>query len=338
MNITLWVATGCNLSCKYCYETNKVEALMTEETVENTFIFVKEEMARQNDTHLSIQFHGGEPLLNMKIIKYVTARAKQIFHSLSFSITTNGTLLDEDIVRFLVDNLFDVSISIDGREQTHNLNRLHKDGTGSFTDTYNGLTIAKKYLYNNIRIRMTVTPETLPLLYDNVTYFVNMGVRPIWVLDTLYDWTDELLVEYFNQYKGILEAYANSANYQYMFISASRKKGNKCNGGINNFHITPKGDIYPCIYAVGLTTFKIGNVRTGCNISSIAQYIGNNELNPNCIICRNRDNCSAKRCKLLNMIINNSLNQPVRTLCNTEKISFKISELYEKEIMNGCRR
>ncbi len=330
MNITLWVATGCNLSCKYCYETNKVSSLMTEDTVDNTFVFIKNEMAQQNDTHLSIQFHGGEPLLNMEIIKYATVTAKQFFPSLSFSITTNGTLLDEDIVRFLVDNRFDVSISIDGKEQTHNLNRLHKDGSGSFTDTYNGLTIAKKYLYNNIRIRMTVTPETLPLLYDNVTYFVNMGLRPIWVLDTLYDWTDELLDEYFIQYKNILKAYANTAKYQYMFMSASRKKSSQCNGGKNSFHITPEGDIYPCIYAVGLTSYKIGNVRTGYNISNISQYIGNSELSPHCITCRNQDNCSAKRCKLLNMIINNNPYQPVKALCNAEKISSKIYELYSK--------
>ena len=82
MNITLWVATGCNLSCKYCYETNKVSSLMTEDTVDNTFVFIKNEMAQQNDTHLSIQFHGGEPLLNMEIIKYATVTAKQFFPSL----------------------------------------------------------------------------------------------------------------------------------------------------------------------------------------------------------------------------------------------------------------
>lgn len=328
MNITLWVSTGCNLSCKYCYEGNKVSSLMNEDTVDNTFVFINNKMAKQNDKHLSIQFHGGEPLLNMEIIKYATESAKQFYPSLSFSITTNGTLLDEDIVRFFIDNRFDVSISIDGKEQAHNLNRLHKDGSGSFVDTYNGLTIARKYLYNDIRIRMTVTPETLPLLYENVTYFVNMGLRPIWVLDTLCRWTDELLVEYFNQYISILKAYANNPKYQYMFTSASRKKGNQCNGGKNSFHITPEGDIYPCIYAVGIATFKIGNVRTECDISCIAQYIGNSELNPTCAICCNRDNCSVKRCKILNKIINNNSYQPVKALCNAEKISYNIYELY----------
>jgi len=144
--LLLEVTTACNMRCKYCGYSGLYIKARTHGNISMNFKTARKAI----DLYLSlldkykldnpyreprISFFGGEPLLNIRLIKdvvkYVKARIKDEFN-VEFSMTTNGTLLNTDVIEFLVDNNFNVAVSLDGPKEEHNRNRVFPGGRGSF--------------------------------------------------------------------------------------------------------------------------------------------------------------------------------------------------------------
>ena len=133
MNITYWVTNQCNLNCKYCYVDKDIK-VMSLKVAEDTFNFVSNfiQNSIKNNEKINISFHGGEPLLNFEVIKYLVEKHKnQNYNNMTFMMTTNGTLFNKEIIDYVTENI-QISVSLDGKKQTNDLNRIFKDGTGSF--------------------------------------------------------------------------------------------------------------------------------------------------------------------------------------------------------------
>lgn len=168
MECTLYLTDSCNLRCSYCYEADKKNKSFLNETVLRSALefIINNNMPGDN---IDLIFLGGEPLLNKKmlykaidIINKEYAAFQSLFH---YQITTNGILLDKNTVDFLVENNFEISISIDGDQETHNLNRTSVDGR----DYYQQIISNMKYLVENkidFFVRMTLTANNVHLLYD----------------------------------------------------------------------------------------------------------------------------------------------------------------------------
>ena len=138
--ITLQVTQGCNLRCKYCIYSENINAhqrshsnkRMSWETAKKGIDFLR---AHSIDSEkVNIGFYGGEPLLEFPLIKKAVAYAKEVFDgkAISFSITTNGTMLTEEILEFLSTENVQLVISLDGPKNIHDQNRVFPDGHGSF--------------------------------------------------------------------------------------------------------------------------------------------------------------------------------------------------------------
>lgn len=182
--LILSVTDDCNLRCKYCYYSeeyhltkNKSMQYMSKETAKQAIDYyyqlVKKQLMKNPRRKIGITFYGGEPLMNMPIIEFAVAYSNQLFcGNATYMLTTNGILLNDENVKFFVENQVRLAISIDGPQREHDRLRIHKDGMGSY-----------ERIFQNIRRIREGYPE----------YFKEM-VNTVCVFDPK---TDVLIVEKF---------------------------------------------------------------------------------------------------------------------------------------------
>lgn len=144
------ITQNCNLRCKYCPYTNERD-FMFDRNRSNQVIsldialkglnYIYSVVKNRYNKEFTISFYGGEPLLRFDIIKKIVNHSKMLFKSwkLRYTITTNGTLISDEIIEFLVANDFTLLISLDGPQKNHDAKRVYPDNTGSFNDVYENI-------------------------------------------------------------------------------------------------------------------------------------------------------------------------------------------------------
>lgn len=181
---TLTITNACNLHCSYCYEDYKCKKAMP---IELAIKIAEEELQADNEYQLVIfQFFGGEPLLEFPTIKAVVEhiRSHKYPKYFSFDITTNGTVLTDGMKEWLSNNKDIVAcyLSLDGTPEMHNINR-----SNSF-DLID-LDFFRKN-YSEYTVKMTISKETLPHLFDGVKFCYDNGFNVFWNLAFGIDWSD----------------------------------------------------------------------------------------------------------------------------------------------------
>lgn len=318
MNVCLWMTNQCNLKCRYCYEKSKSDIAMSSPMVEKIVTFILGMHRQDEKAKIGVQFHGGEPLLNYKNMRYaVELLGKKVDeNSLFFSLTTNGTLITDDIARFLFDNRFEVSISLDGLKESHDYNRIFKDASGSFISTLRGLETLNKY-FSNIRVRMTVTPETVGSLYENIIFLLSQDTHPIWCLDLTHTWTEQELEVYKEQLILVRQLLQNDERYNNVFFP--RRHNKMCDGGLDSYHISPTGYIYPCAYCVDNPKYLIGDIANGVDQSAVERiHIMPPTHNMKCKECSKADRCIVTKCTLVNEVMTGNPYEN-NNICNIER-------------------
>lgn len=160
----LGITEQCNLRCTYCcysgnYINNRSHSTksMSKADIDSIYKFIDKISPNR---HIRISFYGGEPLLNYSLIEYAVENGYQHWgDNVTFSISTNGTLLSANIIDWLVANNIELSISIDGAEQYHDKHRIDKRGNGSFSKISSALLYIKTNYpeyYRGITIMMTL--------------------------------------------------------------------------------------------------------------------------------------------------------------------------------------
>lgn len=183
-NVTLEVTEQCNLRCKYCiyqedhFEYREFGSRKMQWSVAKAAIdYLKAHSAHSQKPHIG--FYGGEPLLNFEIIKKSVEYAKQIFDkNLLFALTTNATLVTDEIADFFAENAFNLVISLDGPQRLHDANRVFTDGSGSFEKAAAGIKkIVKAYEKRNITERIgfntVVSGPDYEKAYDEIQDFLD---------------------------------------------------------------------------------------------------------------------------------------------------------------------
>ena len=169
------LTSECNYNCKYCFIESRFESskksYMSLETATKAI-----EMIRRNTEKIKIIFYGGEPLLNFKTIKYVVETIKRSNIQSSFSIITNGSIINNEIITFLKDNNFNVSISLDGLEDTNNKTRIDLNGNGTFNRIVSTI---EKLRNNNIKlgISCTINPFNLQKTKELLDVIKRYGIN-----------------------------------------------------------------------------------------------------------------------------------------------------------------
>ncbi|MGE3755822.1 MAG: radical SAM protein [Planctomycetota bacterium] len=291
MKMMLFMAQSCNLRCTYCYgiEGNYVDKgeKMSPETAEAAVDYLMLNSPQRR--HFYIYFFGGEPLLNFETIqhtvKYARQRAAELRKTVEFGITTNGTLLSDKVVDFLVQEDFQICVSMDGSPEGHDVNRPTKGGSGSHRHVLAGIrklqAVCKRP--GQLKIRATMSHQNHdPLAISR--YFDASGITNYGIGTTFHragntqgtDVTPDDMVEMDqvldNALDEVVQALAEGRrtpryNPFYKTVGSMSMGSTKafigCGVCRNDQGIGTDGRIYPCHRYVGLDSYVIGDVRSG---------------------------------------------------------------------------
>lgn len=323
----VWVTERCNLCCTYCYEGEKRGIDMNDEVIEKTVSFIMKNM--EQDHSNMINFHGGEPLLAIDSILKIISLCSKIGR-FSYSLTTNGTALNEFVLDELKKNRVYVSLSIDGTKEVHDLNRKKRNGSGTYDSVIESL-MALQERDIDVRVRMTVTPETVSRLYDSVMSIAKLNAETIVAMIDLYNerWTDNLLNVLQEQLIMIHTKLRETGKVGFAFYSNLRRtKKGLCDGGITNFNISADGTIYPCSCTVNDTGYIIGSVFSGIDENILCKHkVYYDKRNTTCNDCKNEYACLSMRCKYINKSLTGDYLTASPVICRLEHIMQSIRVL-----------
>ncbi len=284
--LCLHVAHTCNLNCSYCFASqgkyNGERAVMSFEVGKQALDFlVAHSGTRRN---LEVDFFGGEPLMNFEVVKQLTAYARSIekdaHKSFRFTLTTNGMLIDDDVIDFCNREMSNVVLSLDGRKEVHDRFRVDYAGNGSWeriVPKFQKLVAARGG--KNYYMRGTFTHHNPDFLNDIRTMldlgFTELSMEPVVCApDDPSALTAEDRALVMRQYEELAELMLERERsgkpftfYHYMLDLSGGpciyKRISGCGSGTEYMAVTPWGDLYPCHQFVGDEHFKLGDIWHG---------------------------------------------------------------------------
>ncbi len=258
MDVSLVLTHDCNLGCTYCFAGEKFRKVMSEEVLRRSLDLAFSDEAEK----VQVSFFGGEPTLEWDMLVRATddatARARAAGKQLVFTITTNGTLLNHERVKFLVERDFFVGLSIDGIRHAHEATRPNRGGKSSFVETERGLDLllAHGAWLETISV---IDPANVRFIGESVRWLVDKGVPRI-ALNPNFgaDWSDDDLAVWELGYRSAADLYvARSQAGQPVYINVIEDKlithvkggyaeEDHCKMGHGAVAVAPSGNLYPC--------------------------------------------------------------------------------------------
>ena len=284
--LCLHIAHDCNLACRYCFaeegEYHGRRAIMSYEVGKKALDFLVANSG--NRTNLEVDFFGGEPLMNWEVVKQLVAYGRSLeeehHKKFRFTITTNGVLLNDEILEFVNKEMGNMVLSIDGRKEVHDRMRPHRGGQGSYDEIVPKFKkAAESRGQMNYYVRGTYTHYNTDFAKD-VLHLADLGFKQISVEPVVapetedYAIREEDLPQLLAQYDELAEEMikrrkeGNAFNFFHFMIDLEggpcvAKRLSGCGSGTEYLAVTPWGDLYPCHQFVGNEDFLMGNVDEG---------------------------------------------------------------------------
>lgn len=284
--LCLHIAHDCNLAYRYCFaeegEYHGRRAIMSYEVGKKALDFLVANSG--NRTNLEVDFFGGEPLMNWEVVKQLVAYGRSLeeehHKKFRFTITTNGVLLNDEILEFVNKEMGNMVLSIDGRKEVHDRMRPHRGGQGSYDEIVPKFKkAAESRGQMNYYVRGTYTHYNTDFAKD-VLHLADLGFKQISVEPVVapetedYAIREEDLPQLLAQYDELAEEMikrrkeGNGFNFFHFMIDLEggpcvAKRLSGCGSGTEYLAVTPWGDLYPCHQFVGNEDFLMGNVDEG---------------------------------------------------------------------------
>lgn len=260
-NFTIVLTTSCNARCFYCYEEDYCKQTMSEEKIDDLVNFIANQ-SKKDDSLLTLDWYGGEPLLCVKTIDEIIAKLSTsgVFKNREWisSITTNATLFDDGLVNHAVEkwNLSIAHITIDGNEQQHNQRKnVNFNGNSAYRATWNAIyNLLKKGVYVNLRIHLDNDNKgNFGEILDDIAVFFefeNFHLFPTFLFPPEYEMADNYIKEeekeelFYNIFK-VMKEKKLITNYITLF-----PKPKKCGCFATNPHsavVAPDGSFHACV-------------------------------------------------------------------------------------------
>ena len=296
--LCLHIAHDCNLACKNCFaeegEYHGRRALMSFEVGKKALDFLVANSG--NRVNLEVDFFGGEPLMNWDVVKQLVAYGRSLEEpnnkKFRFTLTTNGVLLNDEVMEFVNKEMSNVVLSLDGRKEVNDRMRPFRTGKGSYDLIVPKFQkLAESRNQTNYYIRGTFTRNNLDFSED-VKHFADLGFKQMSIepvvgpeedpysireqdLPQIMEEYDKLALEYIDRYKK-----GNGFNFFHFMIDLTQgpcvyKRLSGCGSGTEYLAVTPWGDFYPCHQFVGNEDFLMGNVDEGITKPELVKEFGN---------------------------------------------------------------
>lgn len=315
--ICLHVAHDCNLKCKYCFaeegEYGGKRELMSLDVAKKSLEFLAKSSGTRHN--LEIDFFGGEPLMNFDVVKETVEYGKELGKKYNkdfrFTFTTNGVLLNDEIIKYSTDNMETLVLSIDGRKEVNDKIRPTPNGKGSYDIIMPKFKeVAEIRNQEGYNVRGTFTRHNLDFSKD-VLHLADEGFKQISLEpvvsseDNDYYIREEDLPQIFDEYEKLAVEMikrrdeGKGFNFFHFLIDLTggacmAKRVVGCGAGTEYLSITPNGDLYPCHQFVGHEEFKIGTIYDGVqNLDLRSEFESCNVYSKEeCRVCWNRFYCS----------------------------------------------
>lgn len=357
--ICLNVIHGCNLRCKYCFadegEYHGHQGVMSADTAKKAIEYVvKRSGPRKN---IEIDLFGGEPTMIMDTIKEIIAFArskeKEWNKNIRFTMTTNATLLNDEMMDYMDKEMGNIILSLDGRKEVNDNVRIKVDGSGSYDDILPNIKkmISKRTKGKTFYVRGTFTRNNTDF-YEDIMAMINEGFREISIEPVVLEdghplaIREEDLPEIFDNYDKLFNEMlrrkreGDEFNFYHFNIDLQGgpcvyKRISGCGAGFEYVAITPQGDVYPCHQFVGNEEFKLGNIYedTFDNKLSKKFKIAHIYNKPKCKECWARFYCSGG-CQANNYNFNNDLTIPYEIGCKMQKKRIECAIALKAEDLN----
>ncbi len=336
--LCLHICHDCNLRCKYCFADEgayhaKREA-MSFETAKAAIDFLLKNSGKRKV--LEVDFFGGEPLMNLSVIKetvyYAKEEAAKLGKRFLFTTTTNALLLDDETIKFFNEEMENVVLSLDGRKEVNDAVRQTVSGKGSFDIVVEKI---KKFVRargdKHYYVRGTFTAKNLDFSKD-VLFLADQGFDSLSVEPVVTDIPDlaitkEHLPAIEKEYELLCDAYiereraGKGFNFFHFNVDLEggpclEKRVSACGAGNEYFSVVPNGDIYPCHQFAGEEKWKMGNVFEG-KIDPEKRAL----FADSCLFTRKKcGSCFAKficsgGCNANNYHFNGDINEPYEITC-----------------------
>lgn len=342
--VCLNIIHACNLRCKYCFadegEYNGHKGKMSLETAKKAIDYVvKRSGPRKN---IEIDLFGGEPTMMMDTIKEIIAYARENEAKwnkrIRFTMTTNATLLTDEMMDYMDKELENIILSIDGRKEVNDKVRIRFDGKGSYDQILPNIKkmVAKRDKTKAHTVRGTFTRENLDF-YEDVKMMVDEGFREISIEPVVLEDGHPLALRkedlpkifesYDKLYDELVQKKAEGKEFNFYHFKVDLNGGpcvykriSGCGAGFEYVAITPQGEVYPCHQFVGKEEYKLGSIyddsyNADLGISFKKAHIYNK---PKCRNCWARFYCSGG-CQANNIAFNNDINNPYDIGCQMQK-------------------
>ena len=290
--LCLHIAHSCNLNCSYCFagqgRYQGASALMSFETGKRAFDFLIENSGTRRN--LEVDFFGGEPLMNFEVVKQLVAYARSIEKekgkNFRFTLTTNGVLIDDDVIEFANKEMSNVVLSLDGRKHVHDRFRVDYAGKGSYDKIlpkFRKLVDSRES--KNYYMRGTFTHHNTDFTNDIFHMadlgFTELSMEPVVCSpDDPCALTKEDMPVLFEQYeilaKEMLRRKKEGRPFTFYHYMLDLKNGpciykriTGCGSGTEDMAVTPQGDLYPCHQFVGDEDYCLGNIYDGVTNTAV---------------------------------------------------------------------
>lgn len=339
--LCLNVAHACNMRCTYCFahqgDFGLQKGLMPWATAKAAvdFLLAQSETVRT----LEIDFFGGEPLLNWDVVKRTVTYGRQLEvktgKQFNFTLTTNGLLLDDAIMDFIVANRIGMILSLDGRPAIHDAQRKLNNGEGSYDKVVPRFQAMVRKNPISYYLRGTFTRHNLDFTQD-VAHIIQSGfdavslepaIGPDRSLTIQEEDLPAVLAEYETLTRFLLNDYKNGGHGSFFHYNLNLQQGpclakrySGCGAGVEYLAITPEGDIYPCHQLIGQQSFYLGNVSSTSLNKIIKDGFADNNLagKAECQSCWARYYCGGG-CHANNYFANGTLSRPASLSCRMHR-------------------
>lgn len=311
--LCLNVAHTCNLSCEYCFASQGKykgdRAIMKFEVGKQAIDFLIESSGYHRN--LDVDFFGGEPLMDWRVVKKVVAYARSLEEEANkkfrFTLTTNGMLLNDEVTEFCNKEMYNVVLSLDGRKEVHDHLRKTVSGIGSYDHI-----VPKFHDFVNKRgdkeyyMRGTYTHNNVDFTND-IFHMADIGFDKLSMEPVIcdpsepYALTEEDLPEIYRQYEILADEMlkrdeeGNGFTFYHYMLDLSegpcvQKRISGCGSGTEYIAVTPWGEIFPCHQFVGDEEFSLGNIWDGITQTEVQCQFKQS----NCYSKPECENCWAK--------------------------------------------
>lgn len=357
LTVSIHIVHKCNLACEYCYADSgtfgRPESVMNLETCLKAIDFVFTHSPGKQK--INIGFFGGEPLMNIAVIRkgvaYAKALAAKFEKKLSFSMTTNATLLTPDIMEFLSMERFSLIFSIDGPKRIHDRMRHFASNSGSHKTVLSNIKTFRKQFSDGFTVRGTFT-RTTPNFVDQVLFLNNQGFKHVSVepaqlhpnhphaiakdhdiLRILAEY-DELAKIYLARFDENRPLHFFHFDYILNKLINPKPTHTQCGAGGGLIAIIPDGRIFPCFEMAVEDENCIGDINSGFVKTKREHFQRMHaDCKSKCAGCWLKYFCGGG-CHAFNIRFNNDIQIPYEPYCLFAKHRFKLAAWILSEIID----